>query len=105
MILAYFYLLATDPSSLWRATPRQAPHRLTLTFWPVDSDRPKNVNRFTITLIWLLFLAALLVFISNIPMFIFILNVCVCLCEACRGDLSRRSFNEVGSLARSRVRG
>ena len=31
--------------------------------------------------------------------------VCVGPCGACRGDLSRRSFNEGGSLARRRVCG
>jgi hypothetical protein len=36
MISINFYLLATDT------------HRLTLTFWPVDPDRPKNVHRFAI---------------------------------------------------------
>ena len=52
------FLLATDPSSLYQATPRQAPHGPTLTIFPADppslklwragNRRENTVNRFAI---------------------------------------------------------
>ncbi|MDH3886111.1 MAG: hypothetical protein OET63_17955, partial [Desulfobacterales bacterium] len=42
------FLLATDPSSLYQATPRQAPHGPTLTISPADLRRGNKVNRFAI---------------------------------------------------------